>query len=101
MNIKPKYHFCSSNKYFESPPFRFPSDEISSIDLSSRFCSLSSVGNISKEKYIYALNIVPLEKMRITDLMIRSTDEVECPYLKLNYSDLVISKFFILYFLYY
>lgn len=92
MNIKPRYHFSvDTSKYVELPPFRFPSDEISSIDLASRFIALNSVSNAAKEKYIYAMNIVPLDKMRVTDLMLRSTDEVECPYLEISFAELVTS----------
>lgn len=91
MNIKPRYHFCVDiTKYEELAPFRFPSDEISSIDLASRFIALNTVGNPAKDKYIYALNIVPLDKMRVTDLMLRSTDEIECPYLELSFAELVM-----------
>uniref|UniRef100_A0A6B2EKR2 Cwf19-like C-terminal domain-containing protein n=1 Tax=Phlebotomus kandelakii TaxID=1109342 RepID=A0A6B2EKR2_9DIPT len=82
MDIRPRYHFCGlEDVYCEKPPFRNPGDTNSQLDLATRFISLASVANSKKEKYIYALSITPVDKMRLTDLLQRTVDEVECPYL--------------------
>ncbi|XP_055677483.1 CWF19-like protein 1 homolog [Lutzomyia longipalpis] len=82
MDIRPRYHFCGmEDVYCEKPPFRNPSDNNSQLDLATRFISLASVGNTKKQKYIYALSIMPVDKMRLTDLIQRTVDEIECPYL--------------------
>lgn len=47
---------------------------------------LSDVGNQEKQKYVYALSISPVSTMRLTDLIQKTTDEVENPYLKIDFS---------------
>uniref|UniRef100_A0A1B0DI84 CWF19-like protein 1 n=1 Tax=Phlebotomus papatasi TaxID=29031 RepID=A0A1B0DI84_PHLPP len=82
MDIRPRYHFCGlEDIHCEKPPFRNPADTNSQLDLATRFISLASVGNTQKQKYIYALSITPVDKMRLTDLLQRTVEEVECPYL--------------------
>lgn len=54
------------------------------MELSTRFIALASVGNSSKKKFIYALNILPVDKMRVTDLIQKTTNEVPCPYDTMN-----------------
>lgn len=58
-----------------------------SIFLLSRFISLAEVG--SKSKNIYALNVTPVDKMKLIDLIQKTTDETECPYLQLDFSKFV------------
>ncbi|XP_063698565.1 CWF19-like protein 1 homolog [Culicoides brevitarsis] len=87
LQIKPRYHFCSmSETYNERPPYRTPRDQTTSIDLSTRLITLASVTNATKAKYLYAANIQPVEKMRVIDLLQKTTDETECPYLKLQFN---------------
>ncbi|XP_059619682.1 CWF19-like protein 1 homolog [Phlebotomus argentipes] len=82
MDIRPRYHFCAlKDIHCEKPPFRNPADSNSQLDLATRFISLASVGNTQKLKYIYALSLTPVDKMRLTDLLQRTVDEIECPYL--------------------
>lgn len=56
------------------------------FELSTRFIALASVGNAAKNKFIYALNMMPVEKMRITDLIEKTTDEIPSPYDSMQFS---------------
>ena len=89
LNVKPRYHFCGlSNKHFEKAPFRLPAQNHRSIEVVSRFIALAKQNNTTKSKFLYALNVAPLSTMRLTDLMQKSTDEIECPYLSIDFSDI-------------
>lgn len=89
LGVKPRYHFCGlNNKHFEKPPFRIPAQNSSSIEVVSRFIALAKQNNTTKSKFLYALNVAPLSTMRLTDLMQKSTDEVECPYISMDFSDI-------------
>lgn len=89
LGVKPRYHFCGlNNKHFEKAPFRFPAQNARSIEAVSRFIALAKQSNTTKSKFLYALNIAPLGTMRLTDLMQASTDEIECPYLAIDFSDI-------------
>ncbi|XP_054088915.1 CWF19-like protein 1 homolog [Zeugodacus cucurbitae] len=86
--IKPRYHFCGlSSKYYEPPPFRIPSDQLTPLELCTRFISLAEVGNTAKEKYIYALSLTPVEKMRVLELIQKTTNETKCPFIGINIHD--------------
>lgn len=86
LNVKPRYHICGlNNLHFEKAPFRYPAANIRSVDPVGRFISLAKVNNESKSKFLYALNIQPISTSRLTDLMQRSTDEIECPYISINF----------------
>lgn len=88
LGAKPRYHFCGiNNQHFEKPPFRFPSQGGRSIDSVSRFIALAKQNNTTKSKFLYALNVAPVSVMRLTDLVQRSTDEIECPYIKIDFSE--------------
>ncbi|XP_023178253.1 CWF19-like protein 1 homolog [Drosophila hydei] len=90
--IKPRYHFCAINgTYYECPPFRMPKDETTQFELCTRFISLAEVGNANKAKYIYALSLKPVDKARLLDLVQKTTNEIECPFIGLN-MDGVINK---------
>lgn len=103
LEVKPRYHFCGLNDiHFEREPYRLilftlfhlklvenllffflfrnSACQSTQLELSSRFISLASVGNIEKQKYIYALNIAPVEKLRLIELIQRTTNETPCPY---------------------
>uniref|UniRef100_A0A336LI81 CSON014441 protein n=1 Tax=Culicoides sonorensis TaxID=179676 RepID=A0A336LI81_CULSO len=87
LQIKPRYHFCSlSDTYNERPPYRTPRDQTTQLDLSTRLITLASITNTTKSKYLYASNIQPVEKMRVIDLIQKTTDEIECPYLKIEFN---------------
>ncbi|XP_031622103.1 CWF19-like protein 1 homolog [Contarinia nasturtii] len=79
--IKPRYHFCGLNDaYFEPAPYRNVARPNNQFSLSTRFIALASVGNPSKSKFIYALNVTAVDKMRVTDLIQKTTNEIPCPY---------------------
>jgi Protein similar to CwfJ C-terminus 1/Protein similar to CwfJ C-terminus 2 len=89
LGVKPRYHFVGmNNKYFEKAPFRFPAQNIRSIEAVSRFISLAKQNNTTKSKFLYALNVAPLSTMRLTDLMQKSTDEIDCPYIAIDFSEI-------------
>ncbi|MFT7812632.1 CWF19-like protein 1-like [Arapaima gigas] len=48
----------------------------------SRFIALASVGNLTKKKYLYAFNIVPLKSMDPSELVKQPQDVTENPYRK-------------------
>lgn len=86
LGVKPRYHFCGiNNKHFEKAPFRFPAQN---VQAASRFISLAKQGNKTKAKFLYALNIAPVSTMRLTDLLQKSTDEIDCPYTSIDFSDI-------------
>lgn len=86
--IRPRYHFCGRNgKHHEHMPFRVPASDVTELQLSTRFISLAELG--SKSKNIYALNVTPVDKMKLIDLIQKTTDETECPYQQLDFSKLL------------
>lgn len=88
LGVKPRYHFCAlNNKHFEKAPFRFPAQNSRSIETVSRFIALAKQNNTSKSKFLYALNVSPLATIRLTELLQTSTDEINCPYLSVDFSD--------------
>lgn len=58
----------------------------SQFELATRFIALASVGNAAKNKFIYALNVTAVEKMRLTDLIQKTTNEIPCPYDTMKFS---------------
>lgn len=83
MKLKPRYVISGlEGFYYERPPFRSPllSDHDSTVELVTRFIGLARVDNAKKEKWIYALNVMPLEKMKVSELMQKTTDETGCPF---------------------
>lgn len=83
--IRPRYHFCGTNGiYYERLPYRNSANNITQLELSTRFISMANVGNAEKNKYIYALNVAPVDKMRIIDLIQKTTNETPCPYDNMN-----------------
>jgi hypothetical protein len=76
VHIKPRYHF-SGQSYYERAPYR-NHDTGDNADICTRFIGLAAVGD--KEKWIYALNIMPLAKISQSELAQRTTDETPCPY---------------------
>lgn len=88
LNVRPRYHFCGiRNKHFEKAPFRMPAINARSIEPVSRFIALAKVNNPEKNKFLYALNAQPISTMRLTELMQKSTDEIECPYVSVEFSN--------------
>lgn len=68
--------------YYESPPFRCPNlvGQENNVEIVTRFLALARAGNSKKEKWIYALSLTPLDKMKIGDLLQKTTDETACPF---------------------
>lgn len=56
------------------------------FELATRFIALASVGNAAKNKFIYALNVTAVDKMRLTDLIQKTTNEIPCPYDSMTFS---------------
>ncbi|XP_037043320.1 CWF19-like protein 1 homolog [Bradysia coprophila] len=91
--IKPRYHFVGINgRYFERLPYRNSTGSNTQLELATRFIGLAAVGNEEKAKYIYALSIAPVDKMRLMDLIQKTTDETPCPYDSINLMKDVVSK---------
>lgn len=57
--LKPRYHFSTSASFFEREPFFHPPTENTSVDghAISRFISLASYENPTKQKWIYAFSL--------------------------------------------
>ncbi len=62
------------------------------LELATRFIALATVGNEAKAKYIYALNIAPVDKVRLMDLIQKTTDETPCPYDSINLMKDAVTK---------
>lgn len=83
--IRPRYHFSGLNGvYYERLPYRNSAGPNTQLQLATRFISLGVIGNIEKTKYIYALNIASVDKMRLLDLIQKTTTETPCPYDSMN-----------------
>lgn len=54
--------------------------------MATRLIALASVGNAEKNKFIYALNVTAVDKMRLTDLIQKTTNEIPCPYDSMQFS---------------
>lgn len=83
MQLRPRYHISGlEGLYYERPPYRSGStmDTESMVDLATRFVGLARVDNPFKQKWIYALNLTPLDKMELKELIQRTTDEIPCPF---------------------
>lgn len=69
------------------------------MELATRFIALATVGNEAKAKYVYALNIAPVDKMRLMDLIQKTTDETPCPYDSINLMKDIVTKSEVIFFL--
>jgi len=57
--LKPRYHFSTSNSFFEREPFFHARGEDETEYKVTRFISLAPYGNPSKQKWIYAFSLDP------------------------------------------
>lgn len=81
IELKPRYHIAGlEGQYYERPPFRTVHKNGEKSEVATRFISLARVGNPEKQKWIYALSLTPVDRMRITDLVQPTTDETNCPF---------------------
>lgn len=60
--------------------FRIPSDEKTNLDLVSRFIALAAIKPSSQSAFFKGLSLTPVYRMRLTDLLQKTTDETVCPY---------------------
>lgn len=59
--LKPRYHFSSSNFFFEREPFfHNPTQDAPDTRPLTRFISLAPYGNPAKQKALYAFSLLPL-----------------------------------------
>nr|XP_033808024.1 CWF19-like protein 1 [Geotrypetes seraphini] len=81
--LKPRYHFAAlEGASYERLPYRNHVVLQENAQHVSRFITLASVGNMSKKKYLYAFNIVPLTHMDPAELVKQPLDVTENPYRK-------------------
>ncbi|KAJ8960251.1 hypothetical protein NQ318_003976 [Aromia moschata] len=83
MKLKPRYLVAGlEGVFYERPPFRCPSlgDHDTTMESVTRFIGLARVGNPNKDKWIYALSLTPMDKMKLSDLLQKTTDETPCPF---------------------
>ncbi|XP_057323996.1 CWF19-like protein 1 [Microplitis mediator] len=79
--VKPRYHISALEEiYYEPPPYRNKTTNGENIDIATRFVALASIKNLEKMKWIYALNLMPIDRTRLVDLAVRTTDEMPFPY---------------------
>lgn len=81
LKLKPRYHISGlEGIHYERPPFRIPNLTEGDMEIVTRFIALARVGNEKKEKWLYALSLTPLDKMKISELLQKTTDETPCPF---------------------
>ncbi|KAG7201776.1 hypothetical protein KM043_004496 [Ampulex compressa] len=86
--VKPRYHVSAlEGIHYERPPYRNQSQGEDNIEIATRFIALASVANTEKRKWLYALNLTPVDRTRLSDLGMRTTDETQSPYPKSMLSD--------------
>ncbi|XP_023021689.2 CWF19-like protein 1 [Leptinotarsa decemlineata] len=88
MKLKPRYIISGiEGVFYERPPFRCPNlgDHDVTMETVSRFIALARVSNANKQKWIYALSLTPLDKMKLSELLQKTVDETLCPF---NFYDL-------------
>lgn len=81
--LKPRYHFSGlKDIFYERPPYRNSSDNSGRVRSShtTRFIGLAKVGNIGKNKWLYAANLTPLSDLSEAEICQSTTDETACPY---------------------
>lgn len=57
------------------------------MEIATRFIALAPIVNTQKRKWLYALNLTPVDRSRLSDLIMRTTDETPSPYPKFMLSD--------------
>ncbi|EZA49776.1 CWF19-like protein [Ooceraea biroi] len=87
-HIKPRYHVSAlEGIYYERPPYRNQSQSDGDMEIATRFIALAPVANAHKKKWLYALNLTPVDRSRLSDLVLKTTDETLSPYPKSMLSD--------------
>ncbi|XP_071054059.1 CWF19-like protein 1 [Onthophagus taurus] len=81
MQLKPRYHICGlEGIHYERSPYRINPKDSSLFSTVTRFIGLDRVGNPQKHKWIYALQLKPVDKMNEMEFSQKTTDETEAPY---------------------
>ncbi|XP_054005897.1 CWF19-like protein 1 [Hylaeus anthracinus] len=81
--VKPRYHVSAlEGIHYERPPYRNQSQQDGNIEIATRFIALAPVLNTQKKKWLYALNLTPVDRTRLSDLVMKTTDETDSPYPK-------------------
>lgn len=81
--LRPRYHVSGlEGVYYERKPYRISSPIYGTGDTESvtRFIGLARVGNPNKDKWLYALNLTPVDKLKVSEIYQKTTDETSCPY---------------------
>ncbi|CAH8534228.1 unnamed protein product [Dicrocoelium dendriticum] len=79
--LRPRYHFASGKGfYFERSPYRNHRVLQEKANHVTRFISLANVKNPQNHKYMYALKLLPIDKMDLVDLNCQPPDTTENPY---------------------
>ncbi|KAI4469250.1 cwf19 cell cycle control protein [Holotrichia oblita] len=92
VQLKPRYHVSGlEGIHFERQPYRITSSD-TPIQAVTRFIALARVANPQKEKWIYAVNLTPIDKMKMSDILLKTTDETDCPYDVAELSNTVIPQ---------
>ncbi|XP_032680222.1 CWF19-like protein 1 [Odontomachus brunneus] len=87
-HIKPRYHVSAlEGTYYERPPYRNQSQGEGNIEIATRFIALAPVMNVNKKKWLYALNLTPVDRTRLSDLVMKTTDETPSPFPRSMLSD--------------
>ncbi|KAL6267642.1 hypothetical protein P5V15_000716 [Pogonomyrmex californicus] len=87
-HIKPRYHVSAlQGIYYERPPYRNQSLGDENMEIATRFIALAPILNDQKKKWLYALNLTPVDRTRLSDLVMKTTDETPSPYPKSMLSD--------------
>ncbi|KRT83265.1 hypothetical protein AMK59_3916 [Oryctes borbonicus] len=92
VQLKPRYHVSGlEGIYYERKPYRITTPD-TPMQAVTRFIALARVGNPQKDKWIYAMNLTPIDKMKMNDILQKTTDETECPYNVQELSNTVIPQ---------
>ncbi|XP_043262500.1 CWF19-like protein 1 [Colletes gigas] len=83
VQVKPRYHVSALERiHYERPPYRNQGQQEGNIEIATRFIALAPVMNSQKKKWLYALNLTPVDRTRLSDLVMKTTDETDSPYPK-------------------
>ncbi|XP_075215948.1 CWF19-like protein 1 isoform X2 [Lycorma delicatula] len=81
VQLKPRYHVCGlEGLYYERPPYRNLDTRGDNSVHCSRFIALAPVGNKENKKWLLALSVSPIDKMKTTELYQPTTDQTAIPY---------------------
>ncbi|XP_043520795.1 CWF19-like protein 1 [Frieseomelitta varia] len=83
VQVKPRYHVSAlEGIHYERPPYRNQSLQEGNIEIATRFIALAPVINSQKKKWLYALHLTPVDRSRLSELLMKTTDETNSPYPK-------------------